>query len=213
VRPSLPPPTIWNARPGDGVAFGLPLARNSRAIDVPGLARLGFGRMCGDSQSARPNVAWPRCGASAAVFRGETVLLIVRAKGALKGLWSLPGGHIEPGETARAAAMREVREETGVEADIDALVDVHDVILRGAEGKLSAHYLIAVFRGRWRTGQRCEPRPLRAGGRRRGIAAHRWGGVADPPGLGQATGAEPMRAAPPSLASGDRQACRRRDAA
>jgi len=111
--------------------------------------------MCGDSHSARPNVAWPRCGASAAVFRGETVLLIVRAKGALKGLWSLPGGHIEPGETARAAAMREVREETGVEADIDALVDVHDVILRGAEGKLSAHYLIAVFRGRWRMGEPC----------------------------------------------------------
>jgi len=80
-------------------------------------------------------------------------LLIVRAKGALKGLWSLPGGHIEPGETARAAATREVQEETGVEAEIDALVDVHDVILRGLEGQLSAHYLIAVFRGRWRSGE------------------------------------------------------------
>jgi len=111
--------------------------------------------MCGKPQTACPDVAWPRCGASAAVFRGEEVLLIVRAKGALKGLWSLPGGHIEPGETARAAAMREVLEETGVEADIDALVDVHDVILRGAEGKLSAHYLIAVFRGRWRAGEPC----------------------------------------------------------
>src|SRR5215470_13732542 len=82
-------------------------------------ARLGA-RMCGKPQSACPDVAWPRCGASAAVFRGEAVLLIVRAKGALKGLWSLPGGHIEPGETARAAALREVREETAVEADIDA---------------------------------------------------------------------------------------------
>jgi len=95
----------------------------------------------------------PRCGASAAIFRGEAVLLIVRAKGALKGLWSLPGGHIEPGETARAAAQREVLEETAVDADIDALVDVHDVILRNGEGALSAHYLIAVFCGRWRRGE------------------------------------------------------------
>ena len=101
----------------------------------------------------RRNGAWPRCGASAAIFRGEAVLLIVRAKGALKGLWSLPGGHIEPGETARAAAQREVLEETGVEVEIDALVDVHDVILRNAEGALSAHYLIAVFCGRWRRGE------------------------------------------------------------
>ena len=77
----------------------------------------------------------------------------MRAKGALKGLWSLPGGHIEPGETARAAAQREVLEETAVDADIDALVDVHDVILRNAEGALSAHYLIAVFCGRWRRGE------------------------------------------------------------
>ena len=77
----------------------------------------------------------------------------MRAKGALKGLWSLPGGHIEPGETARAAAQREVLEETGVEVEIDALVDVHDVILRNAEGALSAHYLIAVFCGRWRRGE------------------------------------------------------------
>jgi 8-oxo-dGTP diphosphatase len=100
-----------------------------------------------------PKGTWPRCGASAAVFRGEAVLLIVRAKGALKGLWSLPGGHIEPGETVRAAAQREVLEETGVDAGIDALVDVHDVILRNAEGGLSAHYLIAVFCGRWRSGE------------------------------------------------------------
>jgi 8-oxo-dGTP diphosphatase len=109
--------------------------------------------MPADSQPIRRDLAWPRCGASAAVFRGEAVLLIVRAKGALKGLWSLPGGHIEPGEAARAAAQREVLEETGVEADIGALVDVHDVILRAAEGTLSAHYLIAVFCGRWRRGE------------------------------------------------------------
>jgi 8-oxo-dGTP diphosphatase len=84
------------------------------------------------------------------------VLLVQRGKGALEGLWSLPGGHIEPGETARAAAVREVREETGVEAELAGLVDVHDVIVRGAEEALVAQYLIAVFCGRWLAG---EPMP------------------------------------------------------
>jgi 8-oxo-dGTP diphosphatase len=95
---------------------------------------------------------FPRCAASAAIFRGEEVLLIQRGKGTLKGYWSLPGGHIEPGETARVAALREVREETGVEAEIHAFVDLHEVILRDGGGALQAHYLIAVHAGLWHAG-------------------------------------------------------------
>jgi 8-oxo-dGTP diphosphatase len=106
-----------------------------------------------DKASTLRGAAWPRCGASAAVFRGEEVLLIERGKGALEGYWSLPGGHIEAGETARAAAVREVREETGVEAELLGLVDLHEVILRDAAGVLAAHYLIAVFWGRWLGGE------------------------------------------------------------
>jgi 8-oxo-dGTP diphosphatase len=111
--------------------------------------------MTADSKPARATV-WPRCAASAAIFRGDAVLLVERGKGALAGMWSLPGGHIEPGETARAAALREVREETGIEADIDGFVDIHDAIIRAADGGLRAHYVIAVFCGRWRAG---EPQP------------------------------------------------------
>ena len=60
-----------------------------------------------ERDSLQRAAAWPRCAASAAIFRGSTVLLVQRSKGALRGLWSLPGGHIEAGETARAAAVRE----------------------------------------------------------------------------------------------------------
>lgn len=95
---------------------------------------------------------WPRCGASAVVFRGAEVLLIQRAKGTFTGLWSFPGGHVEPGEPARTAAAREVLEETGVTADLQELLDVHDIIVRDGAGALTVHYVISCYWGFWRGG-------------------------------------------------------------
>lgn len=91
---------------------------------------------------------WPRAGVSAAIFRGETVLMVERGKPPFAGLWSLPGGHIEPGEKVRDAALREVMEETGIEARIDGLAEIVDAI-HAPGGVLAAHYVIAVFHGRW----------------------------------------------------------------
>jgi len=101
----------------------------------------------------RDSRQWPRCGTSAAIFRGREVLLVERGKGELQGFWSLPGGHIEPGEPARAAALREVREETGVTAELAGLVDIHEVMRRDAAGGLLAHYVIIVWYGRWVDGE------------------------------------------------------------
>lgn len=92
---------------------------------------------------------WPKAAVSVALFRGDAVLLIERSKGIRAGYWSLPGGHIEPGETALAAAARELIEETGLSGKIDGLADIQDVIVRDADGRLQAHYLLAVFFGRW----------------------------------------------------------------
>jgi 8-oxo-dGTP diphosphatase len=105
------------------------------------------------AETCTANSPWPRSGASAAIFRGRDVLLIQRGKGALRGLWSLPGGHIEPGEAARAAALREIQEETAVEAALVGLLDIHEVLRHDEGGKLLAHYILIVFFGHWLSGE------------------------------------------------------------
>ena len=54
----------------------------------------------------------PRDSASMAVFKHRKVLLVKRGRPPFAGLWSLPGGKVEDGETPRQAACRELKEET-----------------------------------------------------------------------------------------------------
>jgi 8-oxo-dGTP diphosphatase len=102
-------------------------------------------------------MSWPKAAVSAAIFRDGQVLLAERGKPPLTGIWSLPGGHVETGETVRQAALREVMEETGITAEIVGHLDVHDVIVLtdddGKAGNLRAHYVLNVFYGRWLAGE------------------------------------------------------------
>jgi 8-oxo-dGTP diphosphatase len=104
------------------------------------------------SPSEQDQPPWPRAAASAAIFRDGKVLLAQRSKPPLTGIWSLPGGHIEPGEKAIEAAHRELGEETCSQADLKGLVDIVDVIVRHDDGSLRAHYVISVFYGVWLNG-------------------------------------------------------------
>jgi 8-oxo-dGTP diphosphatase len=59
--------------------------------------------------------------AGAVVRDGDELLLVRRADGPSESDWTVPGGYVEPGESAPAAAVRELREEAGVDADTDGL--------------------------------------------------------------------------------------------
>jgi len=84
----------------------------------------------------------PVCAVGAIVFRGNTVLLIQRAKPPALGKWSIAGGVVELGETLEAAVVREVREEAGMDVKPIGVGKVIDRIYKDSDGKISYHYVI-----------------------------------------------------------------------
>lgn len=56
------------------------------------------------------------------VDENEAILLILRTD---NGYWSIPGGGVTPGESLRAATVREVREETGITCEVTGLVGIY----------------------------------------------------------------------------------------
>jgi ADP-ribose pyrophosphatase len=91
----------------------------------------------------------PRLGVSTVVRRDGAVLLVQRAKAPYRGIWAFPGGAVEYGESLKAAAAREVREETGIEVEIGEAIG-HAEVLPGHEtAGVGGHYVLFVFAGRY----------------------------------------------------------------
>jgi ADP-ribose pyrophosphatase YjhB (NUDIX family) len=89
----------------------------------------------------------------AVIWRGNKVLLIRRANPPFAGAWSIPGGRQEPGETVKAALLREIGEETGLTVEITSLIDIVDGIFTDADGGLTHHYTLIDYSARWLSGE------------------------------------------------------------
>ncbi len=95
----------------------------------------------------------PTVGVGVVCLRGEQVLLVRRGRPPRAGEWSLPGGRLEWGETLAACAVREVREETGVEISLEGLIDVVDGLFGGSPAAPEHHYVLVDYAARWLSGE------------------------------------------------------------
>lgn len=87
----------------------------------------------------------PLVGVGAIIIEGDRVLLVRRAHPPLQAQWSIPGGVLEVGEFMRAAAIREVREETGLIVEPGELLGVYDRVLRNEAQRVQYHYVLIDF--------------------------------------------------------------------
>ncbi len=95
----------------------------------------------------------PILAVSAAIIRGDRILIVRRGRAPARDIYTLPGGVVEAGETLFEAAMREVREETGLAIAPVALAGHREVIVRDDEGRVERHFVILSFAARWMSGE------------------------------------------------------------
>jgi len=106
-----------------------------------------------NGDNARTYPTRPYLAVSAAIFRDGRVLIVRRGRPPAHGLYTLPGGGVELGETLEQAVVREVREETGLAVAPLALVGFREAIGRDAAGKIERHFVILPFAARWIAGE------------------------------------------------------------
>jgi len=106
-----------------------------------------------DAANARSYPTRPFLAVSAAIFRDGRVLIVRRARPPAYGLYTLPGGGVELGETLEQAVVREVREETALEVEPVELVGFREAIARDGAGRVERHFVILPFAARWIAGE------------------------------------------------------------
>lgn len=84
----------------------------------------------------------PRVAVGAVVRHQDKVLLVLRNQAPAEGVWAIPGGSVELGETLQVAAEREILEETGLQIKAGPIIYTFDVIQRDEAGRIQYHYVI-----------------------------------------------------------------------
>jgi len=95
----------------------------------------------------------PFLAVSAAIIRAGRVLVVRRARAPAAGVFTLPGGVVEAGETLTQAVVREIFEETAMEIEPVGLAGHREMIVRDATGRIERHFVILAFAAHWRAGE------------------------------------------------------------
>jgi len=106
-----------------------------------------------ERDNARIYPTRPYLAVSAAIFRDGRVLIVRRARPPAHGLYTLPGGGVELGETLEQAIIREVREETALDIEPVDLVGFRQAIARDDSGRVQRHFVILPFAARFIRGE------------------------------------------------------------
>src|SRR5215831_16664034 len=104
-------------------------------------------------RNRRTYPATPILAVSAAIVRHGKVLIVRRARPPANGLYTLPGGAVEVGETLVDAVKREVREETALAVEPVGLAGYREAIARDGGGRIERHFVILPFAARWIAGE------------------------------------------------------------
>ena len=88
----------------------------------------------------------------AVVVHDGQALLVRRANPPDAGLWGFPGGKIEFGETVKAAATRELLEETGIHGEAQEILTTLDILVQDTSGNMQQHYILIAVQCRWLSG-------------------------------------------------------------
>jgi 8-oxo-dGTP diphosphatase len=104
---------------------------------------------------AREYPPYPLTSCHVLVREGNRILLVQRARPPFQGYWSLPGGGLELGETVEQGAIREVREETGLEVELTRFLGFRNAIERDSDERVRWHYTIFYFDGQVVGGSLC----------------------------------------------------------
>lgn len=94
----------------------------------------------------------PRIGVGAITIHEGKILLVKRGVEPSRGLWAIPGGTLELGETLQECAAREILEETGITIKVGACVYVFDFFERDDNGKIRFHFVIVDYAAEYVSG-------------------------------------------------------------
>jgi 8-oxo-dGTP diphosphatase len=95
---------------------------------------------------------YPMVGVHALIIKDGCVLLVKRDKEPNKGMWIIPGGRVELGETYSETLHRELMEECSIKIEVVSRLDVMDYILHDEQGRTKYHFILIYLLAQYKSG-------------------------------------------------------------